>query len=389
MIPRDLEKKLKSLASKFPVVALTGPRQSGKTTLSQATFPRYRYISLEDLDIREFALNDPRGFLNTYHNGHGLIIDEVQYALNLLSYIQTQVDATQTPGSYILTGSQNFLVSEKLSQTLAGRVGILTLLPLSIHELKKKHLLPDSYAEFLFLGCYPRIYAQKIAPTDWYPNYLRTYVERDVRQIKNIPDLMQFQSFLKLCAGRVGQLINFSDLGRDAGISYNTAKGWLSILQESYIIYLLPPYHKNFNKRIIKSPKLYFCDTGIACSLLGIESQSQLSTHYMRGHLFENGMVVELLKNRFNLGLPSNCSFWRDKTGHEIDCILEEGDSITAIEIKSSQTLSSEAFDSLSYWNKLTPSHNFVIYGGKDIQKRSNATVLGWNQSDIFNTNRI
>lgn len=383
MIERDIEKKLKELSSKFPVIGLMGPRQAGKTTLARNTFPKHRYVSLEDLDIREFALNDPRGFLNTYHNGHGLILDEIQHALHLLSYIQTDVDEKATPGSYILTGSQNFLVSEKLSQTLAGRIGILTLLPLSIHELKEHGLLPNSYEDYLFSGCYPRIYAQNILPTDWYPNYLRTYIERDVRQIKNVTDLMQFQAFLKLCAGRIGQLINFSDLGRDTGVSYNTIKGWLSLLQESYIIHLLPPFHKNFNKRIIKSPKLYFCDTGIACSLLGIETVNQLSSHYMKGHLFENGIIIDYIKNRLNRGLQPNCTFWRDKTGHEVDCILEEGDKMTAIEIKSSQTISSDDFANLNYWNKLMPSKNVVVYGGKESQNRSNGTVIGWNQSMI------
>lgn len=270
MISRLLQKKLEALAQKLPVVAILGPRQSGKTTLSRMVFGNYAYVSLENLDSRTFAQEDPRSFLDTYAK-EGVIFDEIQHVPLLLSYIQTWVDEWQKPGQFILTGSQNFLINEAITQTLAGRIAILNLLPLSVDELAAANLLPAQSEECMFLGGYPRIYAKEIAPEDWYPNYIQTYIERDVRQVKNVHDLAVFQRFLKLCAGRIGQLINFSSLANDCDVSLSTVKSWLSLLEQSFIIFLLRPHHANFSKRLVKTPKLYFVDTGLACTLLEIQ----------------------------------------------------------------------------------------------------------------------
>ena len=382
-IPRDMGAKLKLLATKFPVVALVGPRQSGKTTLIKMIFPNHPYISLEDLDRRRFAEEDPRGFLSTYCSENQIFIDEVQRVPSLFSYIQTQVDEHPIAGSFILSGSHNFLLNHHISQTLAGRIAILTLLPLTYEELEKGHIATGRLDDLLFQGLYPRIYANEIAPTDWYPNYIRTFIERDVRLITNVGDLNVFHKFLKLCAGRSGQLLNLTSLGNECGITHNTAKAWISILEASYVLFLLQPYHRNFNKRLVKTPKLYFYDTGVACSLLDIESEQQLATHYAKGALFESFVISELIKARLNAGQLSNVSFWRDNHGHEVDCVLERVGKMTGIEIKSSQTPSGAFFDELDYWSQLTENsleNNFVIYGGKETQKRHRGTLLAWTQ---------
>lgn len=378
---RTLETKLTSLAKKFPTVAVLGPRQSGKTTLVRKIFSDHPYVSLEDLDRRQFAEEDPRGFLKTFCTENQIILDEVQRVPSLFSYIQTQVDENPIPGSFILTGSHNFLLNHHISQTLAGRIALLTLLPLTYQELEKGLAKSLELDEVLFQGLYPRIYSEKIAPNDWYPNYIRTFIERDVRQISNVGDLSQFHKFLKLCAGRTGQLLNLSALGNECGVSQNTAKTWISILEASYVIFLLKPYHRNFNKRLVKMPKLYFYDTGLTCSLLDIEMPQQLATHYARGALFESFIISELIKERWNAGLLPNATFWRDNHGHEVDCILEKGEKFSAIEIKSSQTPSSSFFDELSYWSNLSGSsskNQFVVYGGNEHQKRQNGTLLSW-----------
>lgn len=378
MFTRKLTAKLRQLAQKLPIIALIGPRQSGKTTLAQAVFPEYTYISLEDLDNREFALNDPRGFLATY--GNKVIIDEAQRVPELFSYLQTHVDKNDEPGQYILTGSQNFLLSEKINQSLAGRVAFLTLLPLSLQELKENDAQFDDYENAIYQGFYPRLYDKDISPIDWYPNYIRTYIERDVREIKNILDIGQFQLFLKMCASRVGQLINLSALANDCGITHNTAKSWIALLEQSFIIFTLKPFHENFGKRLVKMPKLYFYDTGIACSLLNIDSVNQIATHYLKGALFENMIIAELMKERLNQGAIPNLYFWRDKTGHEIDCI-EQNNEIIPIEIKSGRTVNKDYFSNLKYWQKLAPENSkksYVIYGGREKQMRENIQLLGW-----------
>jgi len=290
MIPRELEKKLKELIQSYPVIALTGPRQSGKTTLVQELFGKtHKYVNLENLELRNFAKNDPKAFLQ--ENQYPLIIDEAQYAPDLFSYIQVIVDENKKQGQFILTGSQNFLLLEKISQSLAGRVSIFHLLPLSLKELKEAHYNPLNLEELLFTGFYPKIYDQKLEPKEWYSNYIQTYTERDVRTLKNIQDLGTFQIFLKMCAARTGQLLDLTSIGNDCGISHNTVKDWLNILEASFMIFLLRPHFKNFNKRLVKSPKIYFYDSGLLCHLLGIESPEQIRTHYLKGGIFESFII--------------------------------------------------------------------------------------------------
>lgn len=378
MITRTLAQKLLSLAQQFPVIGLLGPRQSGKTTLVQTLFPHLPYINLEDTNQRSFAQRDPIAFLDKYNAG--VVLDEVQHAPDLFSHIQVLVDRNKMAGQFIITGSQNFSLSERISQTLAGRISLSTLLPLSMEELQFNHhgMTED---ELIFQGGYPGLYERLISPTDWYPNYIRTYVERDLRLIKNITDLSRFQTFIKLCSGRVGQILNLSSLATDCGISHVTARQWISILEESYIVYLLPPHYQNFNKRLIKMPKVYFYDTGLACSLLGIEDKKQLENHYLRGGLFENLIIAELLKFRFNESKRPNLYFWRDKSGHEIDCIYETAQQLLPIEIKSSKSLSTDHFKSLTYFQKLSQQQNGILCYAGDIEaKQNNISVVNWKQ---------
>ena len=372
---------LLKFAEGYPAVALLGPRQSGKTTLVKATFENHVYISLENINQRTFAQDDPEKFLRTNENEYGLILDEVQHVPELLSYIQTHIDSNDRPGYFILTGSQNFIVHQAITQTLAGRIAILTLLPLSIHELEQAHMLPSTVESFLIKGGYPRIYARNLDPTPWYLNYTTTYIERDVRQITRVIDLSTFERFLKLCAGRIGQLVNFSSLANECGITHNTAKHWLSILQASYIIFLLQPHHKNFSKRLVKSPKLYFYDTGLACALLDLQDPQQLATNYYFGGIFESMVISELLKNAYNNGETANIYFWRDSHGHEIDCILERGTQLIPLEIKAGETITRNFFKGLDWWNELTgsdPEKGYLVYGGIQNQQRSKAQVFGW-----------
>jgi len=391
MIKRVLGTELKNVAKQFPVVAVLGPRQSGKTTLVKATFKKYVYISLEELDNQRSALSDPRHFLELHKNAHGIILDEIQNTPDLLSYIQTYVDEHKKPGYFILTGSHNILLNEAISQTLAGRVSILTLLPLSIKELNQTKLLTKNLEKTMFTGCYPRIFDEKINPQKWYRNYIRTYIERDVRMLKNVSSLSLFQKFIKLCAGRIGQLLNLTSLGNDCGISTNTARDWISILECSYIIFLLRPHHKNFSKRLIKTPKIYFFDTGLACSLLEITDEKELNTSYLRGNLFESFVISEMIKNRYNKDLQPNLYFWRDSQGHEIDCIIEKGIKLTPVEIKVGKTVNSSFFDELKYWNELShsnPKNSFLIYGGKEKHVRQGIKALDWQSlTSIFGKN--
>jgi len=375
MIERTLASKITSLAQKFQVITLTGPRQSGKTTLVRATFPDLPYVSLEEPDIRQIALTDPRGFLSNYPAG--AILDEIQNTPELFSYIQRIVDENRKI-RFILTGSSNFLLMEKISQTLAGRTAVLHLLPFSFQELEP---LAESYENLIFKGQYPRIYDRDISPTDFYPSYIQTYVDRDVRMIKNIGDINAFIQFTQLCAGRIGQPLNYASLANDAGISPNTAKSWLSILESSYILYRLQPYHRNFNKRLIKSPKLYFYDTGVACSLLGIREQEQVNLHYMKGSLFENLILNEFIKRSFNRGENRLPYYWQDNHGKEIDCLLVNGEQVTAVEIKSGKTISTSYFENLNYWRSLAAipeNQEFVVYGGEQSIQISAGTLISW-----------
>lgn len=379
MIPRQISNKMILLSSQYPVVAITGPRQSGKTTLVRNIFQDKKYASLEDPDTREFAISDPRGFLSAYSGG--AVLDEVQRTPDLFSYIQSHVDQLGKEGLFILTGSFHFGLMEGISQSLAGRTGLLTLLPFSFYELDQSDVSPDSLERLLYTGGYPRIYDKQLHPSEWYANYVTTYLERDVRVIKKITDLDQFQRFLKMCAGRCGQILNLTSLGNDCGITHNTAKAWISVLQAGYIVFLLQPHHKNFNKRLIKSPKLYFYDTGLLCYLLGINSDDDLLTHPFRGSIFESWAISELLKGRFNRGLRENLYFWRDNTGNEVDCIIEQGDRLLALEIKSGQTITSDFFKGLKYWSKISSfkeADTHLVYAGDMNQKRKDSIVKGW-----------
>lgn len=380
MIQRIAEQKLKDLASKFKVVAVTGARQTGKTTLVKKVFKDKHYVSLENPDIRSFALNDPRGFLSSYPNG--AILDEIQRTPNLFSYLQEKLDISKKKGLFILTGSNNFLLQQSISQTLAGRVGYINLLPFSIDELKKgKYLVPDD-DELILKGFYPPVYDQNIPTQDWCPNYIRTYIERDVRQIKNISDLIVFERFMRLLAGRNAQELNNSALAVETGVDVKTIQSWIGILESSFIIFLLKPHHKNFNKTIVKRPKLYFYDTAIVCSLLGIQNTTQLATHPLRGAIFESMVVAELVKKRTNLALPINLYYWRDKTGHEIDIIIDNAGKLIPVEIKSGKTISAEFFRNIDYWTSLSRAKkSYLLYSGEIKQKRSDGKeVFNWRE---------
>jgi uncharacterized protein len=381
MIKRTLISKLKSSAKNTPIISVVGPRQSGKTTLVKMAFPDKPYVSLEEPDLREYAISDPRGFLSDYPKG--AILDEVQRTPKIFSYLQTLVDKNNKPGMFILTGSQHFLLHENISQTLAGRTVILKLLPFSLLELSKTAFSHKDYEDYLFTGLYPRIYDKSLEPRDWYLNYVQTYVERDLRLIKNISDLGVFQTFLKMCASRTGQLLNLSSLANDCGITHNTAKSWISILESSFIVFLLRPHYKNFNKRLVKMPKLYFYDTGLASSLLGIENKKQMSNYHLKGNLFESFIISELMKTKYNQGLEPNFYFWRDKLGREIDLIIEKAGKLIPLEIKAGKTASIEYFKDISYWNKLSgnkPSDSYVIFGGNTAQKRSLGNLIPWDE---------
>ncbi|MEO8148351.1 MAG: ATP-binding protein [Bacteroidia bacterium] len=384
MITRTATSYLKKLAAGFRSVAVVGPRQSGKTTLCKTVFPKKLYVSLENTDTREFAMKDPRSFLREYKDG--AILDEVQKAPELFSYLQQVLDETKKSGLFILTGSNNFLMQENISQTLAGRVGYLHLLPLSIHEIESNTKLKKHYSHHIFNGCYPEVVTKsKVNAYNWYANYINTYIERDVRQLKNIGNLSMFLKFTKLCAGRTGQILNLTSLGSDCGIDQKTAGAWLSILQSSYVVMLLSSYNNNFNRRIIKSPKMYFYDTGVACSLLGIENEKQLVTHHSKGSLFENFIIIDMLKARYNKGLSNNLYYFRDKTGNEVDVIADTAGKLTATEIKSGETISTDFFGGLNFFENLQskPIQKVLIYGGNEKQERSNKIkIKPWN--DIY-----
>jgi uncharacterized protein len=379
MIVRELKSKLELLASKYPIVTLTGPRQSGKSTLLRSTFPDYAYVSLENTENRLFAQTDPNGFLATYPDK--TIIDEAQLVPALFSYLQTHTDLKNKVGMYLLAGSQNFLLMESISQSLAGRTAILKLLPFSRSELRTANLSKQTIDEEIFTGSYPRIYDKDIAATDFYPYYIQTYIERDVRLLKHIGDINKFILFLKMCAGRIGQLLNLSSLANECGIAVSTAQSWLSVLEASYILYLLKPNHNNYSKRLVKTPKLYFYDTGVACSLLNIIQAEQIATHFLRGALFENLVINEFVKKSLNTGQEPQVSFWRDKTGNEVDLIEQIGDKQFGYEIKSGATFSSDYFKGLRYWanhsHAETDACN-VIYTGEKALKTSFGNVICW-----------
>lgn len=398
MIERHLSKHLRATARDYPVITLSGPRQSGKTTLVRSVFPRHKYASLEDPDTRAFALEDPRGFLAQFDRG--VILDEIQRAPELFSYIQSIVDRTDKPGRFILTGSQNFLLLHRISQTLAGRCEILKLLPFSWSELigrkprkltalasakrsaaKEGDRNPGDLFETLFAGGYPRIHDKQLKPQSWLANYYQTYLERDVRNLLNVGDIETFGRFVRLCAGRSGQLLNTSSLAADAGVTHTTVRRWLSMLEASFIIFLLRPHHRNFNKRLVKSPKLYFVDTGLLCYLMRIGAAADLASHASRGAVFETWVVSETLKNSLHQGVEPYLHFWRDSGGHEIDLLIGNDESPIPIEIKSGQTVAADYFTGVDFWRTMTDRPDApaaVVYGGTDLFKRRGNAVIPW-----------
>jgi predicted AAA+ superfamily ATPase len=382
MVVRAASQKLKQLVTKFPVVGLLGPRQSGKTTLAKELFPKKPYVSFENQDTVLLAIRDPRAFLSAYKNG--AVFDEIQRAPQLLSYLQELVDAhKKKAGLFVITGSQNLLLLETITQTLAGRIAFIQLLPFSLTELRDTNFGKQTLDGFLFRGGYPRLYQQRIAPTDYYPNYLLTYVERDVRQIKNISNLALFQRFLKICATRTGQQLNYSAIANDCGIDQKTVLNWLGILEASFIAFRLQPYYNNLGKRLLQMPKLYFYDTGLCSSLLEIENEKQMANHPLRGALMENLMIIELLKSRLNRGLRSNLFYWRDRTGNEIDLLLDQSDAVVPIEIKSSTTFHLNFLKGIRYWQKLNPKlkSSYLVFNGKDGQVEK-TKILNWENTD-------
>ncbi len=379
MIPRNAQNLVLKLARGFPIVAITGPRQAGKTTLARLSFPDREYVSLEDPEQREFAVSDPRGFLNRFKEG--AVIDEAQRCPDLFSYVQTLVDSHRVMGEFILTGSQHFGLHSGISQSLAGRVGLVQLLPFAMNELAGVNLLTDQLDELLWTGGYPPLYDRPLTPDLWHPNYVSTYIERDVHQLLAVRDLDLFQRFIRMCAARTGQLLNLSSLANDCGISHVTAREWLNVLEAGYITLRLPPYHRNFGKRLVKTPKLYFIDTGLAAWLLGIHDARTLNTHACRGALFENLVITEIIKQRFNRGQPMDLFFWRDNVGHEVDLLFERGQELQAIEIKSGATLSSDWLNAIQKWRGFAGNiarEPWIIYGGGDSYFRQKARIIAW-----------
>lgn len=377
MIPRTLEPVLTSLARQFPVVTVTGPRQSGKTTLCRKAFPDLPYANLESHDTREFARSDPRGFLAPFREG--AVIDEIQRVPELTSYLQPLVDRPHARPRFILTGSRQLEVGQTVTQSLAGRTALLKLLPLSLEELGRRR--PESIDQMLVSGSYPRIHAERVDPAVALSSYFETYVERDIRQVIRVKDLHAFETFVKLCAGRVGQLLNLQNLGAEAGVSHTTARSWLTVLEAGFVVFLLPPFHRNLNKRLVKSPKLYFHDVGLAAHLLGIETPAHVSRHPLRGHLFENLMVTEALKYRFHRGRRSNLSFFRDARGNEVDLVMEFGERVFPVEIKAGATIAGDFFQGLRTFQALVPETPWgggLIYAGGEGRLQDGIQVTPW-----------
>ena len=378
MIPRTALSTLQRLSRGFPVIAITGPRQAGKTTLAQQAFAGKAYVSLENPEEREFAEADPKRFLARFTEG--AILDEVQRCPPLLSWLQGLVDSRKRMGDFILTGSQQFELVSGMTQSLAGRVGRVELLALSAGELAAAEQLPQQLDDLLLQGGYPALYDRELSPEDWFANYVATYLERDVRQLIAVRDLTQFQRFVRMCAARSGQLLNLSALGADCGITAVTAREWLSVLEASYLVIRIPPYFENFGKRLVKTPKLYFLDVGLMCWLLGIRDNESVATHAMRGALFETWVVSEFIKKQFNAGRPADLHFWRDNVGHEVDLLLQTRDGLQAVEIKSGHTFASDWPSAALKWQTLSasPLSPWIIYGGEGEHERQGCLAIGW-----------
>ncbi|MGM0451863.1 MAG: ATP-binding protein [Thermodesulfobacteriota bacterium] len=381
MIPRHAEQTIAKLCRGFPVIAVTGPRQSGKTTLAQHMFSDRPYVSLENPDTLDYAIQDPRGFLDSYRDG--AVFDEAQRCPALFSYLQEWVDRDRRMGRYILTGSQQFGVMSNITQSLAGRVGIVHLMPFSFKERYGEPSLQEvpNLDDVLFEGLYPPVHDRDLDARTWYANYIETYLERDVRQLVNVRDLTSFRRFVRLCAGRTGQMVNLSNLATDAGVTHNTAKSWISVLEAGFLIFLLPPHFRNFNKRLIKSPKLYFFDTGLCARLLAIQDSAQLNSHPMRGALFESYVISEYVKSRYHAGIFEQLHYWRDRSGNEIDLLVDNGDALQPIEIKSGATLNRDFFKGLHTWLKIAggaAENPTLIYGGSQSIVRSGVQVRPW-----------
>lgn len=379
MIPRLATSTLTRLAKGFPVIALTGPRQSGKTTLAKHVFPNKTYVSLENPEELEFAQKDPKRFLARFKEG--AILDEVQRCPSLLSWIQGLVDERSRMGDFVLTGSSQFELVAGITQSLAGRVGRVELLPLSIQELAQAHQLPTQLNTCLLQGGYPSIYDRQVSPQDWFSNYIATYIERDVRQLIAVRDLTQFQRFVKMCAARSGQILNLAALGADCGLSASTAREWLSVLEASYLVTRIQPYYQNFGKRLVKTPKLYFLDVGLMAWLIGIRDTVTLDTHVSRGAMFETFVVGELIKRQYNQGQNADLYFWRDRAGNEIDLLLDTPQGLQAIEIKSGSTFASDWIKGFKVWKRNTQVNTLIpriIYGGTDSYDREGHQVMGW-----------
>ncbi|MBG6112233.1 putative AAA+ superfamily ATPase [Flavobacterium sp. CG_23.5] len=378
-VDRAIVKQMLFFKDKYPILALTGPRQSGKTTLLKEVFPDYTYLSLENPDLRAFAENDPNGFFEKYSKY--CIFDEVQRVPQLFSYLQNIVDDSKIMGQFILSGSQNFHLINNIAQSLAGRVALFKLLPFDFNEMKSANLLSNDYIKAMIKGFYPAIYDRDIPAGSFYSNYIQTYVERDITELINIRDIRTFRTFLSLCASRAGQLLNLNSLANDCGITQPTAKAWISVLESSYILFLLQPHHKNYDKRVIKSPKLYFYDTGLLCHLLKIKDENQVKFNSYIGHLFENMIVSEYVKQNYHQNLMKEFWFWRDSAGHEVDLISQDDDLLDVIEIKATATVSQDLFKGLLYFENLAKDNvrgKTLVYAGLDNQKRTIANVISW-----------